>query len=247
LGGTVAAVAAACGVGPRVQEPTAKPEAPATDEPATEEPSPIVTPILLRNENQPADLPDWNIRFIQPVQALDRDAWELEVAGLVEEPTSFTWEEIQALEAIEQNTRMVCVEGWSRRAVWTGFVYRTLAQIVRPTSEATWVRFECGDGYYEVLSVEELDRPGMLFAHGVDGEPLHPKLGAPLRLIVPDRYGYKGPKTIVRVEFMDEGGRGYWSTVGPYTRDGHIQPGLDRPLDLDSRPRTIDGGEVTEY
>jgi sulfoxide reductase catalytic subunit YedY len=233
LGAVMASIAAACGL--------------KTDGPGGEEGLPV-TPSrpILTNENSPAIKPHWNVRFIRPFEALDRDRWRLKIEGLVERPLELGLAEIQALPSIVQNSRLVCVEGWSSRAEWVGFTFQTLVDLVKPKPEAQWVYFECADGYYEVLSLAELLQPRVLFAYKMDGELLPDKFGAPLRLIMPDRYGYKGPKTILKMRFQEKGGRGYWSTVGPYTRDGVIEPGVDRPLDLGGR-REIKGGEVTEY
>ncbi len=233
LGALVGYLAAACGF--RTTGPAGEREFTATPS------RPILT-----SENSPASKPHWNVRFIRPFEALDGDQWRLVVEGLVERPLELSLAEIQALPSITQNSRMVCVEGWSSRAEWEGFTFQTLADLVKPKPEAQWVYFACGDGYYEVLSIAELLQPRVLFAYKMDGELLPDKFGAPLRLIVPDRYGYKGPKTILKLRFQEKGGRGYWSTVGPYTRDGVIEPGVDRPLDLGGR-REIKGGEVTEY
>jgi DMSO/TMAO reductase YedYZ molybdopterin-dependent catalytic subunit len=201
---------------------------------------------MLRNENSPAIRPDWNVRFYRPFQALDPEAWRLTVDGLVGAPRAFTLSELHALPTVEQVSRLVCVEGWSAKAGWAGFTYQALADAMRPAPEATWLYFECGDGYYEYLKVAELQEPRVLFAYAMDGEPLRPAFGAPLRLLVPSRYGYKGPKTITHIRFQDSGGAGYWPSVGPHSTDGIIRPGIDHPLDLGGR-RELKGGEVTEY
>ncbi len=232
---TLAALAASCAPG-----------RPAGDVPAG---TPLPTKAggeVLSNENSPDIRPDWNVRFYRSFQALDPEAWRLTVDGLVEAPVAFSLAELRELPVVEQVSRMVCVEGWSAKAAWTGFSYQALADAVRPAPEATWLYFECGDGYYEYLEVAELQEPRVLFAYDMDGEPLHSKFGAPLRLLVPYKYGYKGPKTIIRVRFQESGGAGYWPTVGFYSTDGYVQPGIDHPLDLGGR-RELEGGEVTQY
>jgi len=201
---------------------------------------------VLTNENRPAIKPNWNVRYFQPYRPIDHDEWRLTVEGLVEAGQSLSLDDLLALPRVEQNTRMKCVECWSARADWAGFTYSALAEIVRPLPEAAWVYFECADGYYESLSVEELSRPRVLFAYEMDGEPLLDEFGAPLRLVVPPRYGYKGPKVITLLRFETGQKKGYWPAVGPYSPDGTIQPGRDLPLDL-GEPREIEGGEITEY
>ncbi len=162
----------------------------------------------LGNENRPVVKPDWNVRYFQPYYPVDHAQWRLSVEGLVEAPQSFSLDDLLALPRVEQNTRMKCVECWSARADWAGFTYAALAEIVRPLPEAVWVTFECADGYYEALSIEELGQPRVLFAYEMDGEPLLDEFGAPLRLVVPPKYGYKGPKVITRMLFEAEQRRG---------------------------------------
>ncbi|MHB0858491.1 MAG: molybdopterin-dependent oxidoreductase [Anaerolineae bacterium] len=232
LAAVVGASAVACGLRPM-------PEDGVTPYPTTEE--------TLRSENAPADKPHWNVRFIKAFRALNRDAWRVTVAGLVAQPRTFSLAELQALPSVTQVSRMVCVEGWSSKAEWVGFTYASLAALVQPEAEAGWLHFRCADDYYEVLSIAEADADRVLFVYGMDGELLPSKFGGPLRVIFPPRYGYKGPKSILRITFEDKGVRGYWSTVGPYSDDGEIQPGVDYALDLQERREIPGGQEVTEY
>ncbi|MHB1357283.1 MAG: molybdopterin-dependent oxidoreductase [Anaerolineae bacterium] len=200
----------------------------------------------LQNENNPPSKPKWNVRYYKPFNPVDNATWRLKVEGLVENPGEFSLQEIQAWPSVSQVSRMVCVEGWSCKAKWLGFNYQTLAEIVKPKSEAKWLGFECADAYYEFFAIEEMSQARVLFVHGMDGEQLPDLFGAPLRLICPFKYGYKGPKAITTIRFEERGGKGYWSTVGPYSSDGTVQAGVDRPVDLGDM-RTIQDGEVTEY
>ncbi len=117
---------------------------------------------------------------------------------------------------------------------------------MHPQPEAAWVYFECADGYYESLSIAELSQPRVLFAYEMDGERLLDEFGAPLRLVVPPKYGCKGPKVITSMQFETRQRRGYWPTVGAYSPDGTIQPGRDFPLHL-GEVQKIEGGEITAY
>lgn len=224
-------VAAACGLRPKEEPSVGQGEAEA---------------IILQNENRPAIKPTWNVRFFRPFKAVDRRAWRLHIEGLVAEAKDLTLDDLLRLPSVEQESRMVCVEGWSCKAKWEGFRYQSLADLVKPLPEASWVYIHCADGYYEYLPISDLAQPRVLFAYKMDGEPLHDLFGAPLRLIVPSKWGYKGPKTITLLRFQDQGGKGYWSTVGPYSPEGTIRPGIDHPVDLGGW-REISGGEVTEY
>lgn len=202
--------------------------------------------ILLQNEDNPPSNPKWNVRYYKPFYPVDSTTWRLKIEGLVDNPGEFSLQEIQAWPSISQVSRMMCVEGWSSKANWLGFSYQTLAEIVHPKPEAKWLGFVCADAYYEFLAIDEISQPRVLFVHGMDGAQLPDLFGAPLRVICPFKYGYKGPKAITTIRFEQNGGRGYWSTVGPYTTDGTVQAGVDRPVDLGGL-RTIKGGEVTDY
>jgi methionine sulfoxide reductase catalytic subunit len=198
---------------------------------------------ILGNEN----IPEFYVRYYRPFPAPDPATWQLTVDGLVEAPVQLTLAQIQReLAYREQNTRMKCVECWSSRATWGGFNYASLAALVKPKPDATHVRFECADAYWEVLAISELQREGALFVTHMNGMPVPAKHGSPLRMIIPWLYGYKGAKVVTKLTFQAGQEPGYWSTVGPYSVDGKIQAGQDYPLDIgESRP--IQGGEITAY
>ncbi len=223
--------------------PTSMPDA--TTAPLTPTPT-AVEPVILRNQNRPDVKPNWNVRFYKSFEAVDHQAWRLSIDGHVEQPQTLSLDDLLTWSSITQVSRMKCVECWSAKAKWQGFTYQTLAERVKPTSEAKWIHFECADGYYEALPIEVLDNPRVLWAYKMDDEMLLDQFGAPLRLIVPALYGYKGAKTITNLRFQGTGRAGYWPTVGPYTREGYIEAGVDYPLDLEGS-RQIDGGEITDY
>jgi len=197
------------------------------------------TQTLLRNENRPG----FFIRYYKPFEAVDPARWTLSVEGLVESPRVLTLSDVQSLPLISQVSRMKCVECWSAVAKWEGFHLRSLMEVVDPLPEARWLHFYCADDYYESLTLEELLRERVLFVHRMNDQVVPDVYGAPLRLMVPFKYGYKSPKAIVRLVFAEEELRGYWPTVGPYSPKGDIQPGQDYPLDL-GESRQITGGEV---
>lgn len=212
--------------------------------PATPAPAATAERRLVANAN----VPGMYVRYFKPFYPPTRDEWRLEVRGLVENPRTFRFAEIRSeMPKVTREARLKCVECWSARRTWSGFTYAAVAQRVRPLPEARYVEFRCADTYWEVLSTEELAREGVVFAYELDGALLPDEYGAPLRLLVPWKYGYKMPKAIVSLEFRAEGGKGYWPTVGPYTPEGDIQPGVDYPLDLGKERHTIPGGEITAY
>jgi sulfoxide reductase catalytic subunit YedY len=227
--------------------PTAKPTLAPTPT-ATSVASPGVTPtpsptsVLLHNENRPG----FYIRYYKPFEPVDPNRWTLSVEGLVKSPQELTLSDIQSLPLVSQVSRIKCVECWSAAAKWEGFHLRSLMEIVDPLPEAKWLHFYCADDYYESLNLEELLMERVLFVHRMNDQILPDVYGAPLRLMVPFKYGYKSPKAIVQLVFAKEESPGYWPTVGPYTTTGEIQPGGDYPLDL-GEPRQIAGGGEIRY
>jgi sulfoxide reductase catalytic subunit YedY len=200
-----------------------------TDETSTPTLTPSPTRPILRNENRP----DFFVRYYKPFEAVDPTRWTLSVEGLVKKPEELTLQDVHSLSLVSQVSRLKCVECWSAAAKWEGFHLTSLMQQVEPQAEARWLHFYCADDYYESLPLEELLMERVLFAYGMNDEPLPDVYGAPLRLIVPPKYGYKGPKAITRLVFAEEELRGYWPTVGNYSTEGDIKPGADHPLDLD--------------
>ncbi len=207
---------------------------------ATSTPTPRPLPRLLRNENRKGAY----IRYYRTFEPVDPVQWTLEVGGLVQAPMRLSFAEMQTLPLITQTSRMVCVEGWSFAAKWEGFAPQTLVDRVKPYAEATWVHFHSADGYYESLSLGEFLLDRVLLAYRMNGALLLPEYGAPLRLIVPSKYGYKGPKAITRIVFAAEELPGYWPTVGAYSTEGQIWPGPDYALDLRSQRKIPNHGEV---
>jgi DMSO/TMAO reductase YedYZ molybdopterin-dependent catalytic subunit len=201
------------------------------------------TPEILKNRNDP----HYNVRYVNPFPPVDHDDWRLEVTGLVNNPGSFSLEDLLAWPQMEQISRMKCVECWSFKAKWGGFQYGALAERAAPQPEATHLRLDCADGYWETVSIEELADPRVVFVLRMNDELLLDEYGAPLRMMFPAKYGYKSAKAVTAATFTDESGAGYWSTVGAYTTHGDIQAGGDFPQDLPGERKQIEGGEITDY
>ena len=195
---------------------------------------------LLRNENRAG----FYIRYYKPFPPVDIEQWALAVEGMVRYPQRLTFQDIQDLPVTTQTSRMKCVEGWSAAATWEGFRPEALVDKVEPYEGAEWVHFYSADGYYESLALGEFLLDRVLFVYRMNDALLLPEYGAPLRLIVPAKYGYKGPKAITRIVFADKELRGYWPTVGPYSTEGEVQPGYDYPLDLGGSRQVKGRGEI---
>ena len=199
----------------------------------------------------PTDTPDrfrLKVMEFNPVPAPDPAAWELEVGGLVSRSLKLGHAELKRLPAVNQSSRLKCVQCWSGRILWHGFRAGELLRLAAPRPAATWVRIDCADLYYDYLKMEELVHPRTLFALGMNDEPLTPEHGAPLRLVIPFKYGYKSSKLITKITLIDHGGQGVVADTWPYySATGDIEPGVDHPFDLPGVAKKINGGEILDY
>ena len=199
----------------------------------------------------PTDTPDRHhlkVMAFNPIPPPDPRAWELTIGGLVAEPLRLKVSDLAPLPPITQSSRLKCVQCWSGRVNWVGFRAQELLKLAPPKAEGTWVRVECADKYYDFVSLEDLLHPRTLFATGMNDEALTPEHGAPLRLVLPHKYGYKSSKLITSLTFVSEGGRGLQADGWPfYSETGDILPGVDHPFEFPDDVRKITGGEITEY
>jgi len=193
---------------------------------------------LLNNE----DREELNVRFIKPIKPVNPTKWVLKVDGLCEKPGQFTLPAIKKFPKVTQVSRMTCVEGWSGKAKWGGIRPQTLFDAVKPKKEARFLHFYSADDYYEHISLEELLKARVIFAYEMNDKPLPDIYGGPFRLLMPSKYGYKSVKTIMRLEFVEKDGMGYWSAYG-YPKDATIQRGTDHALELKTYRNITKEGE----
>jgi DMSO/TMAO reductase YedYZ molybdopterin-dependent catalytic subunit len=165
-----------------------------------------------------------------------RDSWRLDIVGQVENPRVYSFADIAAMPAIEQETTLLCISygvgsGLCSNAMWKGVPLPTLLAQVKPKPNVTTVLFRAADGYYETFRFEKAMEPTTLVAYEMNGEPLPRRHGFPLRLIVPGLYGEKNPKWLTRIELLDEAdgrlhrrhGCGFYKEQG-WGREGDIIP-----------------------
>jgi DMSO/TMAO reductase YedYZ molybdopterin-dependent catalytic subunit len=199
----------------------------------------------------PTDTPDrFHLKVMEfnPIPAPDPGSWELAIEGLAA-PLRLKVADLERLPRITQGSRLKCVQCWSGRVQWEGFRCRELLKLARPKPEAAWVRVDCADRYYDFVKVDDLMHPRTLFALGMNGERLSPEHGAPLRLVIPHKYGYRSSKLITKLTFRATGGQGIVADAWPgyYSPTGDIEPGVDHPFDFPGEARKIEGGEIFDY
>jgi sulfoxide reductase catalytic subunit YedY len=185
--------------------------------------------------------------------------WEVEVGGLVNKPKTFGLEELMAFEQEERIYRMRCVEAWSMVIPWRGFPLSELLQVVEPTSEAKYVRFETlADPdqmpglssavldwpYVEGLRLDEAMHELTILATGLYGKDLPPQNGAPVRLVVPWKYGFKSIKSIVKIDLVAEMPVSSWMAAAPneYGFYANVNPDVPHPRWSQATERVIGEG-----
>lgn len=168
--------------------------------------------------------------------ALTTRPWTVEVTGLVERPLTLDVDALIARFTLEERIyRQRCVEGWAITVPWLGFPLRLLLDLVRPLSSASHVRFVSGFDeanmpgaailsdypwpYHEGLTIAEAGHDLTFLSVGMYGRVLPNQNGAPLRLNVPWKWGYKSIKSIVRIELTDAEPPTLWNTVSPSRYD----------------------------
>ncbi|MEN8172268.1 MAG: protein-methionine-sulfoxide reductase catalytic subunit MsrP [Chloroflexota bacterium] len=180
-------------------------------------------------------------------QGLNKSAWEISVGGLVENPKKYTITEMNQFGVEEHIHRMRCVEGWSMVIPWLGFPLNRLLADTKPTPEAKYVRFETlydpnlfpGQSdypwyqwpYIEGLRMDEAMHDLALISTGLYGKDLLPQNGAPIRLVVPWKYGFKSIKSIVKIDLVAEMPVSLWMAAAPneYGFYANVNPHVDHP------------------
>src|SRR4051812_29531062 len=146
---------------------------------------------------------------------IELEKWTLTVSGAVQKPGEYTLAQIQALPKVTQNIRHVCVEGWDVIGRFTGVRLSDFLHLIGAHPQARFVSVECADDYYESIDMATATHPQSLLCYGMYGQPLTRKHGAPLRLNIPTKVGYKQAKylTSLKVEHVLSK-VGYWEDQG---------------------------------
>ena len=173
--------------------------------------------------------------------------WTVEVEGLVKKPAKYALEDLLKLSAQEERIyRLRCVEGWSMVIPWVGYSVAELIKKVEPLGSAKYVEFITQADpktmpfvgsrvlewpYTEALRMDEAMHPLAMLAFGMYGETMPKQNGAPLRLVVPWKYGFKSGKSIVKIRFTDKEPKTAWSKAAPqeYGFYSNVNPTVDHP------------------
>ncbi|HEX4870135.1 MAG TPA: protein-methionine-sulfoxide reductase catalytic subunit MsrP [Moraxellaceae bacterium] len=191
--------------------------------------------------------------------SLRTEPWSVRIDGLCDRPGTYTLEDILKPHALEDRIyRFRCVEAWSMVVPWLGFPLGDLLRRFGPSGKARYVEFTTLQApdqmpgqrsgsfpwpYVEGLRMDEALHPLALLAVGVYGRSLPPQNGAPLRLIVPWKYGFKSVKSIVRIRFTESAPQTTWVRLAPseYGFYANVNPAVDHPRWTQSRERRLPG------
>ena len=179
--------------------------------------------------------------------ALQTSPWSVEIEGLVNKPGRYALEDLLKLSPMEERIyRLRCVEGWSMVIPWVGYSLSALIKRVEPQGSARYVEFvTLADAkqmpglrsrvldwpYTEALRLDEALHPLTLLAFGMYGEVLPKQNGAPVRLVVPWKYGFKSAKSIVKIRFIEQEPRTAWNkaAANEYGFYSNVNPDVDHP------------------
>ena len=183
--------------------------------------------------------------------------WTVSVEGEVAKPRKFTMDEIMKLAPLEERVyRLRCVEAWSAVVPWIGYSFSTIANLVEPTPKARYVAFQSyyepavmpwatSSGiqlpYIEGLRLDEAMNPLTLLCVGMYGETLPNQDGAPVRMVVPWKYGFKSIKSLVKIKFVKNMPDTTWNLYAPneYGFYSNVNPHVDHPRWSQAKERRL--------
>lgn len=205
-------------------------------------------------KHQPAEL----------AQSFKVNPWQLKISGEVENPYTLDYDDLHTTFSLEERIyRLRCVEAWSMVVPWIGFSLAELVKKAKPTSRAKYLAFETlydpdqmpgqksrllGGGidypYIEGLRIDEAMNPLALMSVGLYGKTLPPQNGAPVRLVVPWKYGFKSIKSIVGIKFVERRPPTTWNILAPneYGFYANVNPAVDHPRWSQASERRITSG-----
>jgi sulfoxide reductase catalytic subunit YedY len=235
---------------------------PAKRNPAYELDRPITAEKIAATYNNFYEFGTDKIDPVHYAQKLNTRPWAVQVGGLVNKPTTFDMDDLLKTMPIEERIlRLRCVEAWAMAVPWTGFAFRELLKRVEPKPEATHVRLETfyqpftAQGqlafwepwpYVEGLTIKEAMNELAFLATGIYGHPLPKQHGAPIRLVVPWKYGFKNIKSIVKIELVNYRPATFWNTLQglEYDFTANVDPRIPHPRWPQTQEKMIDTGDI---
>jgi sulfoxide reductase catalytic subunit YedY len=188
--------------------------------------------------------------------------WQMEITGLVRKPWKGDMDDLIKMMPLEERLyRHRCVEAWAMAVPWTGFQFSKLIDMVEPLPSAQYVKFVSFNKpdeapglknatwypwpYFEALTMDEAMNELTFGVTGIYGHELPKQNGAPFRMALPWKYGYKSPKSIVNIEFTDVRPKTFWNVLAPdeYSWTSNVNPNVPHPRWSQATERLIDTGD----
>jgi DMSO/TMAO reductase YedYZ molybdopterin-dependent catalytic subunit len=166
----------------------------------------------------------WRIYTISGhMPVFDPATWRLKIGGLVEQPVSLSYDELRALPHVEQVSTFHCVTGWTVKDVhWGGVRMNDVLNAAKPLAAGQALRFVSMEvPYVDYLTLPQAELHDVMLAYEMDGQPLPREHGAPVRLIIPEMYGYKNVKWLQEIDVVQQAESGYWENLG-YDQDAWV-------------------------
>jgi DMSO/TMAO reductase YedYZ molybdopterin-dependent catalytic subunit len=172
----------------------------------------------------PGLVPGWRIYTVaSTMPRFDPATWRLTIDGLVGAPQSITYEQLRAFPSAEQVSTFHCVTGWTVNDVhWRGVRFADLLASAQPSADARILTFTSAEKpYVDTLTLQQAELADVMLAYEMDGKPLAREHGAPVRVVIPEMYGYKGVKWVERITVDADAAPGYWEQRG-YDTDAWV-------------------------
>ena len=166
----------------------------------------------------------WRIYTVAATMpTFDPATWRLRIGGLVDHPQELTYDELRALPRASEVKDFHCVTGWSVGDVdWRGVRFQDLLAKAQPHPEAGALEFvSAEEPYVDYLTLAQASLPDVMLAWEMDGKPLLREHGAPVRVVIPEMYGYKNVKWVAEINLVSQAGSGYWENLG-YDRNAWV-------------------------
>ena len=166
----------------------------------------------------------WRIYTVAATMPVFEPAtWHLKIGGMVARPQELSYHALRALPRVSQVSDFHCVTGWSVNGVhWRGVRFKDLLAAAKPMAGAHALEFVSAEKpYVDYLTLAQAMLPDAMLAWAMDGKPLRQEHGAPVRVVIPEMYGYKNVKWVAEINLVPETGSGYWEQRG-YDNDAWV-------------------------
>ncbi len=151
---------------------------------------------------------------ISQAPVVDPTSYKLQLGGQIQDKTPWSLAGLNALPQHAQITRLVCVEGWRVIGQWSGVRLSDFLRRIGADTKCKYVAFQCADGYYTSIDMESALHPQTILALNFLGAPLTAPFGAPVRLRIPTKLGFKNPKSVMQLAVTNVYPGGYWEDQG---------------------------------